>query len=194
MLWPSHHSDSTYLRNIHARNERKTPLWSRAFSRYLTRPSSMLSERRMSCFLRRTRCIASVLDCPGANFLQPWVFWSFHQPPHWPSPPHRSENRSPFLLLNGVELSYLLFSSTRSFSVVGACLVGAGSYCSLLGDPTGSIFGSPPFRAEVPMVEEEPGCAGTLSEYSSDSTMFFFLRCSSRRAWRSALMLRLATT
>ena len=37
------------------------------------------------------------------------------------------ENRSPFVLLNGVVLSYLLFSTMRSDSVAGACRVGAGS-------------------------------------------------------------------
>lgn len=106
-----------------------------------------------------------------------------------------SENRSPFLLRKGVELSYLLFSSTRSFSVVGAWRVGAGSYCSLLGEPTGSMLASAPFRvAPAPMVEADPGWDGTLLEYSSDSIMVFFLRCSSRRAWRSELILRLATT
>lgn len=94
-----------------------------------------------------------------------------------------------------MELSYLLFSNVCSFSVVGSCLVAAGSYCSLDGDPTGSMFASPPpLRVPAPMEEAEPGCEGTLLEYSSDSIMFFFLRCSSRRAWRSALMLRLATT
>jgi hypothetical protein len=43
------------------------------------------------------------------------------------------------------------------------------------------------------MAEAEPGWVGTLSlEYSSDSIMVRFRFCSSQRAWRSALMLRLA--
>jgi hypothetical protein len=75
-----------------------------------------------------------------------------------------------------VLLSYLLFSSTLCPSVVGACLVGAGSLLdSWLGDPAVSVLGGPPFAK--------------FWEFSSESIMAFFLRCSSSRDWRSAVML-----
>jgi len=106
------------------------------------------------------------------------------------------ENRSPFGLLNGVLLSYLLFSTTRCPSVVGACLVGAGSLLdSWLGEPAVSVRAGPPFESggfDPPIVADDSGLFGTLSEYSRESTMDFFRRCSSARAWRSALMPRLA--
>lgn len=87
-------------------------------------------------------------------------------------------------------LSYLLFSTTRCPSVVGACLVGAGSLLdSWLGDPTVSVLAGPPFWSGgfvPPIVAEDSGLLGTLSEYSRESTMAFFRRCSSARARRSA--------
>ncbi len=93
------------------------------------------------------------------------------------------ENRSPFELLNGTLLSYLLFSNTLWFSVAGACLVGAGSLLdSWLGDPAVSVLAGPPFSA----------AASLMAEASSESAMAFFLRCSIMRAWRSALMFCLA--
>ena len=110
-----------------------------------------------------------------------------------PSGHAAQENRSPFVLLNGALASYLLFSTTLWPSVVGACLVGAGSLLdSWLGEPAVSVRGGPPFATAPvvpPMVAEERGRFGTFSEYSSDSTMAFFLRCSWSLDWRSALML-----
>jgi hypothetical protein len=103
------------------------------------------------------------------------------------------ENRSPFGLVNGTLASYLLFSATLWPSVAGACLVGAGSLLdSWLGEPAVSVLAGPPFATppvDPPMVAEESGRFGTFSEYSSESTMAFFFRCSSNRDWRSALML-----
>lgn len=112
-------------------------------------------------------------------------------------PPHPYENLSPFGLRNGALASYLLFSNTRSPSVAGACLVGAGSLLdSWLGDPAVSVRAGPPFVAGTvpPMVADDRGRLGTFSEYSSDSTTLFFRRCSSKRALRSASMLRFAKT
>lgn len=107
------------------------------------------------------------------------------------------ENRSPFGLLNGTLASYLLFSATLWPSVAGACLVGAGSLLdSWLGEPAVSVLAGPPFATppfDPPMVADESGRVGTFSEYSSESTMAFFFRCSSSRNWRSALMLFFAT-
>jgi hypothetical protein len=71
----------------------------------------------------------------------------------------RYENRSPLGLLNGVLLSYLLFSTTLCPSVAGACLVGAGSpLASWLGDPEGSVLGGFPLPlslVEAPIVAED---------------------------------------
>jgi hypothetical protein len=109
--------------------------------------------------------------------------------------PH--ENRSPFGLRNGTGASYLLFSNTLSCSVVGACRVGAGSLlASWLGDPAVSVRTgvAVPGFPDPPIVAEENGRLGTLLEYSRDSTADFFRLCSSRRAWRSALIWRLAKT
>jgi hypothetical protein len=95
-----------------------------------------------------------------------------------------------------VLLSYLLFSTTRWPSVAGACLVGAGSALdSWLGEPAASVLAGPPFVIGVvppPIVADESGLLGTLSEYSRDSTMVFLRRCSSSREVLSALMLRFA--
>ena len=93
-------------------------------------------------------------------------------------------------------LSYLLFSSTLCASVAGACRVGAGSELdSWLGEPAVSVRAGEPLvarMAEPPIAADDSGRLGTLSEYSRDSTICFFLRCSLSRACRSALMLRLA--
>src|SRR3569833_56208 len=109
------------------------------------------------------------------------------------------ENRSPFLLLNGVVLSYLLFSSTLCDSVAGACLVGAGSAVdSWLGEPAVSVLAGEPLPlplamdAEPPMAADESGLLGTLSEYSRDSIMALRVCCSFSRAIRSSLMLLFA--
>lgn len=97
---------------------------------------------------------------------------------------HSHENLSPFLLLNGVLDSYLLFSTTLSVSVAGACLVGAGSALdSWLGEPTASVrAGAPPLPLPaadaLPMVAEERGRVGTLSEYSRESTTALRRFCS----------------
>lgn len=70
-------------------------------------------------------------------------------------------NLSPFLDLNGSDVSYLLFSLTLCPSLSGACLVGAGSIvASWLGDPEWSDLGGPPF------VFEE---LGYVAVYSRDS-------------------------
>lgn len=68
-------------------------------------------------------------------------------------------------------LSYLLFSPTRSDSVAGACLVGAGSLlASWLGEPVLSV------RAGLPFVvaEDDSPC-----EYSSCSMLRIFWRWAS---------------
>ncbi|KAG7147193.1 hypothetical protein HYQ46_003975 [Verticillium longisporum] len=98
------------------------------------------------------------------------------------------ENRSPFGLLNGAALSYLLFSKIRCSSVVGAWRVGAGSApASWLGEPAVSVRAG--LAAGVPpIVADERGLLGTFSEYSIDSIICFFLRWSSSLVIRSALM------
>jgi hypothetical protein len=103
------------------------------------------------------------------------------------------------MLLKGVLLSYLLFSTTLCLSVVGACLVGAGSRLdSWLGEPAVSVLAGAPLLvarlADPPIASEEIGRVGTLEEYSRDSIMAFLFRCSSAFAWRSALMLFFAKT
>lgn len=108
-------------------------------------------------------------------------------PPPTKSVGMRYENRSPFGLLNGALASYLLFSKTLCFSVAGACLVGAGSlFASWLGEPAVSVRGGvvvPLVGAvEPPIVAEDSGRLGTLSEYSRDSIADFLRRWSSRRA------------
>jgi hypothetical protein len=104
-----------------------------------------------------------------------------HRPDHTSGQCH--ENRSPFLLLNGVLLSYLLFTIGSCPSTDGPCLGGADSEAPLV-----AAIAMPP-----PIVAELNGLLGTLSEYSSDSTIDdFFRRCSSYFAVRSALILRLA--
>ena len=108
------------------------------------------------------------------------------------------EKRSPFGLLYGVLLSYLLFSTTLCPSVAGACRVGAGSpLASWLGDPEGSVRAgvAVPLLSvdpEPPMAEADRFFDGTLFECSSESIICFFRRASSNRACRSALMLRFA--
>jgi hypothetical protein len=139
---------------------------------------------------------------------KPWLYYPVEKEDtavdtSLPMVPH--EKRSPFRLRNCELLSYLLFSSTRCDSVVGACRVGAGSLLdSWLGEPAASVRGGPPLfalaaaalavatEAVPPNAEEERGRLGTLSEYSIDSIICFFLRWASNFAARSALMERLA--
>ena len=88
------------------------------------------------------------------------------------------EKRSPFLGRYGCELSYLLFSITRWPSVVGACLVGAGSRpASLLGEPVWSVLAGPEPLSPLPS-----------DSYSSDRWFRFCCRNSSDLARRSALI------
>ena len=90
------------------------------------------------------------------------------------------ENRSPFVLLNGVLLSYLLFSTTLWPSVAGACLVGAGSLLdSWLGEPAVSVRAGPPLAdapIDPPIAADDSGRVGTFEEYSTDSIIIFRLR------------------
>lgn len=99
------------------------------------------------------------------------------------------ENRSPFGLRYGTSLSSLLFSPTRSDSVAGACLVGAGSLllASWLGEPALSVLAGPPF-----VVAEEADGLDAGPEYSRECTSCFFLRACSSLALRSALISCLA--
>jgi len=97
------------------------------------------------------------------------------------------EKRSPFRLRYGVSLSYLLFSATRSDSVAGACLVGAGSLlASWLGEPALSVLAGVPLAVAAVAVEVWP------PEYSNDLISYFFRRASSSFALRSALISFLA--
>jgi hypothetical protein len=114
---------------------------------------------------------------------------------------NRHENRLPLMLLKGVLVSYLLFSTTRCDSVDGACLVGAGSLLdSWLGEPAVSVLAAGPgpllFVSGVsvpPIAADDSGRLGTLSEYSIDSMASFCFFRWSNFAFRSALMFCLAT-
>lgn len=97
------------------------------------------------------------------------------------------ENRSPFRLLYGAELSYLLFSLVCSDSVTAACLVAAGSVlASWLGEPAVSVIAGAP----LPVAADED--VGSMPAYSIDRISSFFLRAASSLACRSALISRLA--